>query len=107
MSYLYIGTYEGCGNTFTKEFWTQKIDPLAGLVLKPWYTRNFPDLAWSSSPDEMFTLIAIDIGNLYWHGVYTNIIGNDTSTAEVMLNCSCIGMEYTPISLAMIRPRQR
>ena len=57
---------------------------MSNLVASPWNTRFLPYLQWSSQPGDVYTLFVYDAGYGPTHGVYTNINGNDISTATVI-----------------------
>ena len=82
---LSVGSYDGCDQTVTiNTTWNQDIDPISGLVASPWKTRFLPYLQWTTQPGDVYTLIVYDAGFGPMHGVYTNINGNDISTATVI-----------------------
>ncbi|XP_060564390.1 uncharacterized protein LOC132723646 [Ruditapes philippinarum] len=76
--------YTACGNTFkTTEVWRMDVNPTSDVIVYPWYVKNFPvTVSWDYTAGDQFTLMVYDVGYLITHAVYTNIQGNDMTSAD-------------------------
>ncbi|XP_053376520.1 uncharacterized protein LOC123534091 [Mercenaria mercenaria] len=76
--------YTACGNEFkTTEVWRMDTNPTSDTIVYPWYVKNFPvEVSWDYNAGDYYTLMVYDVGYLVSHGVYTNIQGDDMTTAE-------------------------
>ena len=78
------GSYVGCDYAFTqdstKEF---TVDPLSDTSITPWDLRAMPEVTWTADQSDLFTLIVVDVGHGWLHGLYVNIPGNVISNGEV------------------------
>ena len=87
MKFFSAGSYDGCGQSETiNTTWNQDIDPISGLVASPWNTRFLPYLQWTTQPGDVYTLFVYDVGHGITHAAYTDIKGNDISTAKVIFH---------------------
>lgn len=89
VSYVAVpGTYTGCGATFTvNSTWVYDVDPVSNDVVRPWYVKNAPDVRWNTSSDpddQLYTLMVVDAGYTYTHGIYINIQGGNLTNSEVV-----------------------
>jgi hypothetical protein len=66
------------------------VNPTSDVIVYPWYVKNFPvTVSWDYTAGDQFTLMVYDVGYLITHAVYTNIQGNDMTSADVCLHYKC------------------
>ena len=93
-----LGQYIGCGNTYTVDTWSANIDPIQPEIVQPWYVRSLPEMTWTYTEGEYYTLLVQDVGYTFNHGLYTNIQGNDIASSDVS---PCFNLKLTFLSLNM------
>ena len=78
------GNYSGCGTTVTDDTTqTFHLDPLTKDAHLPWDARSMPQVSWPKEDGKMYTLIIIDPGFGFVHGIFINIEGDLSSLANV------------------------
>lgn len=77
------GSYQSCGSKF--RVWNGnyiEVQPGDG-VYKAYDVHQFPRIQWHAAKSELDSLIVYDVGNLYVHGIYVNIVRGEISSGQV------------------------
>nr|XP_011412422.2 uncharacterized protein C56G2.4 [Crassostrea gigas] len=78
------GSYQSCGSKF--RVWNGnyiEVQPGDG-VYKAYDVHQFPRIQWHAAKSELDSLIVYDVGNLYVHGIYVNIVHGEISSGQVL-----------------------
>lgn len=82
------GSYQSCGSKF--RVWNGnyiEVQPGDG-VYKAYDVHQFPRIQWHAAKSELDSLIVYDVGNLYVHGIYVNIVHGEISSGQVRVTGS-------------------